>query len=455
MKKSMLRFVLSFSIVLSIVCTVPLMAEASTVKFNATNFPDENFRKAVKAEYPKLVNDGVLSSSEIKKITNLDIREKSIKSIKGIGYFTSLVSLNCSDNPIKELPTLPDSITKLSCNACELTKIQKLPPNLSYLYCSDNEIASLPKLPDSLVEINVSDNRLKKIEGSFKNMYNLFASNNRLEGTFDASQGENILCLVLADNRLTRVVLCDGHAYSNLDLRENFLESKNYVINKNEQTVRFQFSPQKTNHDFGTYKRIKKASLTASGYRVAECNDCSVTKKKEIPRIKTVKLSKGKVAYDGKQKYVNVIVKNIYGHTLKKGRDYTVSYEDSKRVAVGRYSVTITFKGSYTGSKKLWFTVVPKAPTSLKGKKIVSGGSAAVKLTWSKVSNADGYYVYMKQGSGSYKLKKTVTSEKTVTYTVKNLQEGKTYTFKVTPYYQSKNGTKYKSVTFKTCSLTL
>lgn len=454
MKKTVLRLSLSLCITVAIACAVPFTVEASTVKFNASNFPDANFREAVKSIYPDLLDDGELSDADKKKITALPVQNQGIESIEGVQYFTSLQTINCNNNPIAAIPKLPDSVTKMGFNNCELTKITSLPKNLAYLQCQNNKITSIPNLPDSIVEINVSGNRLKKIEGSFENVYNLFASNNRLEGTFDVSGGKNMLCCVLANNRLTRVVLREGHGYSNLDLKGNFLADKSYVLHKSSKTSQFQFEPQDTSHAFNDYKRASKASLSKSGYKTASCKDCDVVKKLEIPQVKSVKLAYTKTTYSGSKKTPAVTVKDVYGTKLKKGTDYTVTYGSSKRAAVGRYSVTVTFKGNYTGSKKLWFTIVPKAPASLKGKVTTYNGKKAVKLTWSKVSNSDGYYIYVKQGSGAYKLNKTVKSEKTVSYTVKNLKAGKKYTFKVTPYYESSGGTKYKSLQYKTVTKT-
>lgn len=59
----------------------------------------------------------------------------------------------------------------------------------------------------------------------------------------------------------------------------------------------------------------------------------------------------------------------------------------------------------------------------------------AVTVTWKKVTNAKGYYVYRKLSGGSYKKIKTITSGSTVTYKdTSSLTAGKTYVYTVKAY---------------------
>ncbi|HIZ22746.1 MAG TPA: Ig-like domain-containing protein [Candidatus Blautia faecigallinarum] len=62
--------------------------------------------------------------------------------------------------------------------------------------------------------------------------------------------------------------------------------------------------------------------------------------------------------YDGKAKKPAVKV-TVGGSTLKKGRDYTLSYSSNKKV--GTAKVTITGKGSYTGSVTKTFKILKPA----------------------------------------------------------------------------------------------
>ena len=134
--------------------------------------------------------------------------------------------------------------------------------------------------------------------------------------------------------------------------------------------------------------------------------------------------------------------------------NYTVAYA-SGRKNVGRYKVTVTFKGNYSGSKSLYFTIVPKAPATAKAaltsKYSTTSGYDDVKFSWDKSTGASGYSVYYKKSSASSYTYLTRTAN---TYVYKkDLADGVKYTFKVVPYYQDANGTRYASDTYKTASV--
>ena len=61
--------------------------------------------------------------------------------------------------------------------------------------------------------------------------------------------------------------------------------------------------------------------------------------------------------YNGKVKKPEVIATDSNGYELYEGTDYTVKYQ-SGRKEVGTYTVTVTFKGDYSGTKKLKFNIV-------------------------------------------------------------------------------------------------
>ena len=71
------------------------------IYINATNFPDDNFRKfLLEQDYGK---DSFLTEEKIEKITVLKLRKKGIKSLKGIEFFTKLQKLNCCNNKLTSL----------------------------------------------------------------------------------------------------------------------------------------------------------------------------------------------------------------------------------------------------------------------------------------------------------------------------------------------------------------
>ena len=73
--------------------------------------------------------------------------------------------------------------------------------------------------------------------------------------------------------------------------------------------------------------------------------------------------------------------------------------------------------------------------------KVVSAGYNALKLNWSKVNGADGYRVYVKV-NGQWK---ALGNTKSTTYVHKKLETGKSYTYTVKSYKNTKSGTVWSS----------
>ena len=73
--------------------------------------------------------------------------------------------------------------------------------------------------------------------------------------------------------------------------------------------------------------------------------------------------------------------------------------------------------------------------------KVVSAGYNALKLNWSKVNGADGYRAYVKV-NGQWK---ALGNTKSTTYVHKKLETGKSYTYTVKAYKNTKSGTVWSS----------
>ena len=139
----------------------------------------------------------------------------------------------------------------------------------------------------------------------------------------------------------------------------------------------------------------------------------------------TVALAKTSYVYTGKQIKPAVTVTSAKGTTLVKDTDYTVAYENNTNF--GTATVTVTGKGSYTGSKKVTFSITAAAQTiTATNKSVVYGKTVKLaattsgdgKLTYksadtsvAKVSAA-GVVTPVKVGS----VKVTITAAKTDNY---------------------------------------
>lgn len=81
-------------------------------------------------------------------------------------------------------------------------------------------------------------------------------------------------------------------------------------------------------------------------------------------------------------------------------------------------------------------TSVP-APTNFR---IDEYSSNAIKLSWTKISSATGYYIYRSTDGTSYTKIKDITSASTTTYTNGSLSSGKKYYYRIASYKKSSSG---------------
>ena len=176
-----------------------------------------------------------------------------------------------------------------------------------------------------------------------------------------------------------------------------------------------------------------KATTSKNGKAVTACTVCGKVKKTTvIYKASSVKLSKTSYTYNGKTQKPKVVVKTSKGKALTEGKDYTVKYPKGMKNP-GSYTVTVTFKGNYSGKKTLTFTIAPKAPT-LK----VKAGAKKATLSWNKQTGSSGYVVYMATSkNGKYKKLATVKGGSKTSYTAAKLTKGKTVYFKVVSYTAS------------------
>ena len=177
---------------------------------------------------------------------------------------------------------------------------------------------------------------------------------------------------------------------------------------------------------------VTKATPTANGKIVNYCSVCKKTLSTTvIPKASSIKLKATSLTYNGKVRTPKVIVKDRTGKTLVKNTDYTVSYAKGRKY-VGKYAVKITFKGKYSGTKTLYFTIKPKA-TSISSLK---AGSKKFTVKWKKQATQTTGYQVQYSASSKFSKAKTVTVGKntTVSKKISKLSGKKKYYVRVRTY---------------------
>ncbi len=115
-------------------CTVTVSGELAVVEFDDMNFKQAvidhlKYRVAIPSDedqykYFNYTIESDIYPNDVQLITDLSIRNCGISSLTGIEYFTSLVSLDCTDNTISSLDvSMLNQLTKLDCSYNLLTNI--------------------------------------------------------------------------------------------------------------------------------------------------------------------------------------------------------------------------------------------------------------------------------------------------------------------------------------------
>ena len=195
------------------------------------NFPDKTFRQYVK-RFDKNKN-GILSNSELKAVTVINVEGKEIRKIEGIQYFTSLKKLNCSFNPLTKIDVSKNKkLIKLDCSATDVKKLD-LSKNalLVTLNCSECYLTKLDVTHCPLLkELNCDGNRLTKLDvrknPALKYLY---------VGSYTSSYSGNLLkSLDLSKNTKLIALSCEHNPIKKIDVSKCSTLVK--LVKKNKRT---------------------------------------------------------------------------------------------------------------------------------------------------------------------------------------------------------------------------
>ena len=154
----------------------------------------------------------------------------------------------------------------------------------------------------------------------------------------------------------------------------------------------------------------KKATTSSVGSKSHHCTSCDAkTDVTEIPKLSSslsgAKFSKiSDKVYTGRQIKPAVKV-TMYGETLVKNRDYTVSYGKNK---IGKASVTIKGKGNYSGKVTKYFHINPRKTTV----SVKATGKGRISIQTTKKPEASKYQVCVSKNKNFKRSKSVIVSFK-------------------------------------------
>ena len=298
--------------------------------------------------------------------------------------------------------------------------------------CIDSGLVSVLKACD--------DKALEK----YPLVYRLYLSNGKIydiknysvEGGSGGGDPDGYSCDCLystADGRQFDIGFRYNKSTSNelkIQVNNSYLDSSPFVVVKLND---------KHTHTWNSGTVTKKASLTTNGVKTYTCKSCKATKTEAIPKASNIKLSKTAYTYNGKVQKPSVTVKDSKGKALKNGTDYKISYPKGMK-NVGKYTVKVTLKGNYSGSKSMTYNINPKGTSVSK----VTAAKKGFKVTWKKQASQTTGYQVQYSTSSKFKSAKTVTvsKNKTTSKSVGKLSAKKKYYVRVRTYKTVKIGGK-------------
>ena len=361
---------------------VTVKGEASKIPVDAANFPDAAFRQYV-ADNVDANGDGALTAAEIAKVTAMDLSGvKTIENLTGIALFTSLKTLNVSNNRLA---------------AVDLSKNTKLKS-----FVADGNVRPVN------APLGVYD--LKKLSG-FKIAKASGFSGGDLDGT---------VLTVLKPGKITYTYDC-GRGFSAV-FTLNMKASPRYAVTgavTTKKTYTYTGAAIKPGVTVTALVKGESVTLKKGQYKITYENNVSAGKgtltvtgtgffKGEVKvdftiakvKLKTLTLKYTAKAYTGKALKPAVTVTAKVGSkevTLTKGVDFTVTYTDN--ISAGTATVKVKGKGNFKGTLTETFTIkkIKLASAQLKSAKVKYTGKA-LKPAVTVTAKVGGQTITLKKG---------------------------------------------------------
>ena len=245
--------------------------------------PDDTFREYLLKQFDKDHN-GTLYPAERYAVTEIDVNDKNITSLKGIEFFPNLKKLDCGHNRLTSLDVSKNTVLQeLVCWENQLTSLDVSQNTaLQELECFENKLTSLDVSQNpALQKLSCWDNRLTSLDVS-KNteLTYLKCSYNRLT-ELDVSKNTELTYLDCGYNRLTELDVSQNTKLTELYFVSNqitslqadnctnltviFTGSNKYKVEVYKKTRILDPSILPGNFDISRVRNLKGATQNADG----------------------------------------------------------------------------------------------------------------------------------------------------------------------------------------------
>ena len=145
--------------------------------------------------YPNMVVNGVINSTEALLITDLNLDDLGLNNIDGIEHFTNLESLSCKNNNLTSIPDLPNQLETLNLRSNNISQINPLPQSVLDVDLRNNSLATVPEFPNQIETLKLCFNNFSNIPNLPDSLRVLFFAYNNLVGLPTLPQNtEQVLC---------------------------------------------------------------------------------------------------------------------------------------------------------------------------------------------------------------------------------------------------------------------
>lgn len=221
----------------------PLMSPGpDDIAIDATNFPDENFRKYVTDEFDRNTKDGKLSPQELEVVTEMTVASQDIHDLKGIEHFGNLQELFCYGIPLTSLDISKNlRLERLTCQYTELTTLDvSKNTKLSYLICTDNQLTELKLAQNTqLSTLSCLHNQLTELDLHMNTELQYLECSVNSLSTLDVSHNSKLTIINCHSNKITSLDLSKNEK---LDPEYCLVGPQTYSIEVDRDTLEFDLS---------------------------------------------------------------------------------------------------------------------------------------------------------------------------------------------------------------------
>ena len=205
-----MKKIIGVLLVLLLISAVGLAFAEEGVKIDWARFPDDTLRIEV-LKYDA-DHDGILSPEEAEKITEIDVRQKEVETLRGIEYLTGLRELECYGNRLTELDVSRNlKLEILSCGGNELRELDvNQNTELTGIFCTENKLAALDVSRNLKLErLYCWENELTKLDVSSNTKLKYLSCGLNQLTELDISRNTELEVLSCGDNQITELAISE------------------------------------------------------------------------------------------------------------------------------------------------------------------------------------------------------------------------------------------------------